>query len=96
LLISDRRFDGRDAYVHDACMAVKTITIDLEAYDALSRRKRAGQSFSQVIKEHFRGGGTGGDLLRLIRQHGLREETLHAVARHVQARRRHPARAPRL
>jgi predicted CopG family antitoxin len=36
-------------------MVAKTVAmrIDIEAYEVLSRHKRADQSFSQVIKEQF-------------------------------------------
>ncbi len=77
-------------------MAVRTITIDLEAYEALARRKRGGQSFSDVIKERFAGGGTGRDLLEAVRHFGLDEETLDAIEEQVKARGRARARAPRL
>jgi predicted CopG family antitoxin len=75
-------------------MAVKTITIDLEAYEALARRKRPGQSFSEVIKQHFAGESTGRDLLEAVRRFTLAEETLDAVAAQIRARRRSRARAP--
>jgi predicted CopG family antitoxin len=77
-------------------MAVKTITIDLEAYDALARRKRPGQSFSDVIKERFTTGGTGGDLLEAARHFALDEDTLDRVEEEVRRRRRSRARVPRL
>jgi predicted CopG family antitoxin len=77
-------------------MAVKTITIDLDAYEALARRKRPGQSFSDVIKAQFAAGGTGRELLEAVRHVGLEEETLNAIQTQVRARRRARARAPRL
>jgi predicted CopG family antitoxin len=77
-------------------MAVKTITIDVEAYETLARRKRPGQSFSDVIKERFASGGTGRDLLDALRQFALDDDTLDAIGAQLRARGRHRARAPRL
>ncbi len=76
-------------------MAVKTITIDLEAYEALARHKRKGDSFSRVIKEHF-GRRTGRDLAALVGTLRLAEDTLAAAEKLVRKRRRDRARAPRL
>ncbi len=67
-------------------MPVKTITIDLEAYEILSRHKRAGQSFSQVIKERLGRRTTGRDLLDAVRRLRLEEETLDAIDAEVRAR----------
>ncbi|HUE88477.1 MAG TPA: antitoxin VapB family protein [Vicinamibacterales bacterium] len=75
-------------------MAVKTITIDLEAYETLARRKRPGQSFSEVIKQHFAGGSTGQDLLEAVKRLSISEETLDAVGSQIRARRRSAARVP--
>lgn len=69
-------------------MAVKTITIDLEAYEALSSYKKAGQSFSQVIKEHFGRRRTGRDLAALLDRVTLSEETLDAIDAVIEERRR--------
>lgn len=77
-------------------MAVKTITIDMEAYDTLSRHKREGQSFSQVIKEHFSGKKTGRDLKAVLREIQISEETLDAIDEQVKAREAHLAKAPEL
>jgi predicted CopG family antitoxin len=77
-------------------MAVKTITIDLEAYEALSRHKGKGESFSQVIKSHFGRRRTGRDLMRILEQLRLSETTADRIEEVVKARRRSPARAPKL
>ena len=77
-------------------MAVKTITIDREAYEALASRKRPGQSFSEVIKERFHRRGTGRDLAEAIASNPLALATIDAIDAVVRTRRRHPARAPKL
>jgi predicted CopG family antitoxin len=77
-------------------MAVKTITIDLAAYEALARRKRAGESFSDVIKAHFGVGGTAADLLEAAARARVTPETVDRIAGEVSLRRRSRARRPRL
>jgi hypothetical protein len=74
-------------------MAVKTITIDVEAYALLARRKREGQSFSQVIKEHFGPQPTAGRFLVSLRALRPSEAGLNAMDRVVRRRRRDAARA---
>lgn len=81
--------------MHDKCMAVKTITIDMEAYETLSRLKHSGQSFSQVIKVHL-GPRRGRDLLRVLESVSLSDETLDAIDEQVARRGESPARAPEL
>jgi predicted CopG family antitoxin len=71
-------------------MALKTITIDMEAYALLSRHKRDGQSFSQVIKKHF-GPPTSGRFLERVRSMRVSESTLDAIEAQVRARRTEPA-----
>ena len=60
-------------------MAAKTITVDLEAYEALRRHQRRGQSFSQVIKDHFDAPKTGRDLQAALERFALSPDTLDAI-----------------
>jgi predicted CopG family antitoxin len=77
-------------------MAVKTITIDLEAYTLLSRRKKDGQSFSDVIKAHFGHEPTVRDFLARVRRLRVSEDALDAMERQVRTRGDSPARAVKL
>jgi predicted CopG family antitoxin len=69
-------------------MGVKTITLDLEAYELLARHKGPKQSFSQVIKHKFKTGRTAADLLAALAAVKLPEATLDAIEQGVAARRR--------
>ncbi len=82
--------------MHDPCVPVKTITLDLDAYELLRRHKRGKQSFSQVIKEHFQPQHTLRDLERALEEIDVSEETLDAIDRQIQARQQDPARAREL
>jgi predicted CopG family antitoxin len=74
-------------------MSVKTITIDMEAYELLSREKRDGQSFSQVIKAHFGPQPTAARFLARLKSIRISDDALDAMERQVRSRPRHPARA---
>jgi predicted CopG family antitoxin len=75
-------------------MAVKTITIDLEAYGLLARDKAEGQSFSEVIKAHFGPLPTAGRFRALVRKAHMSEDALDTAERHVRARGADRARVP--
>ena len=77
-------------------MAVKTITIDLDAYEILSRHKARGQSFSQVIKQQLGRRRTVADLRQALAGVRLSEETLDAMEVQVRRRRSNLARAVKL
>lgn len=71
---------------------VKTITIDLEAYEILSRHRAPGQSFSEVIKDRLGSTMTGRDLRQLLTRARLSGEAVDAVDAQIRARRSDAAR----
>jgi predicted CopG family antitoxin len=80
-------------------MAVKTITIDIEAYELLARHKAEGQSFSQVIKAHFGEQPTAGRLLARLRgMHGMKidPDFFKHTRRLIRDRQLDPVRVPKL
>lgn len=80
-------------------MAVKTITIDMEAYGLLSRLKGVGgaeRSFSEVIKAHFVPAPTVGAFKAAIRNVRISEDALDAMDKVVRDRVKSPVRIPRL
>jgi predicted CopG family antitoxin len=73
-------------------MSTKTIELDAEAYEALARRKRPGQTFSEVIKLHFLG-GSADELDELAAELKVSEDTLDAIEAQIRARQESPATA---
>lgn len=74
----------------------QTITVDLEAYELLARRKRPGMSFSQVMKLHLAPRRTAHDLLATAKAAPLGPKALDAVDELIRGRKASLARAPKL
>ena len=67
-------------------MAVKTITIDMEAYNLLAAEKREGESFSKVIKRRLKPEKTARALLEHLHECMLAEDTLDRVDELIESR----------
>ncbi|MBI2441596.1 MAG: antitoxin VapB family protein [Lentisphaerae bacterium] len=64
-------------------MAVKTITIDMDAYRILDAEKRDKESFSRVIKRVLGNACTAENLLRHLAEVALSEEALDHAEKSV-------------
>ena len=67
-------------------MAVKTITIDMAAYELLSSEKRGNESFSKVIKRRLRPARTARSLLEALPGCVLADETIERIEEVVDSR----------
>ena len=58
--------------MHASCMATKTITLELDAYEKLRTAKKNGESFSKVVRRATFADAplTGADLLAFYRSGG--------------------------
>ncbi|HVR06971.1 MAG TPA: antitoxin VapB family protein [Thermoanaerobaculia bacterium] len=74
-------------------MSTKTIELDAEAYEALAREKRPGQTFSEVIKLHFGRGASAEELDQLAAELKVSEDTLDAIEAQIRSRQESPATA---
>jgi predicted CopG family antitoxin len=71
-------------------MAVKTITIDMEAYEQLARNKKPGESFSKVIKRILNPErSNAAHLLEVLRENPLSEEALERIDEVIAERSKH-------
>lgn len=70
-------------FVHDSCVATKTITLELDAYEKLRTAKRGRESFSSVVRRCILPDGpkTGAALLDILQARTalLTEEELDAL-----------------
>jgi predicted CopG family antitoxin len=73
---------------------MKSVELDEEAYEILSSLRLPGQSFSDVIKQHFRPKPhrTARDLLEWAKKVDLSEDTLDRIEEVIQARSQSPIR----
>ena len=67
-------------------MAVKTITIDMDAYGILASEKQGSESFSRVIKRRFSKNTTGRTLLNHLDEVCLSPSALKGVEAVLKAR----------
>ena len=75
-------------------MAVKTITIDMDAYELLSEEKRQDESFSKVIKRRLRPARTARSLLAALPDCLLSADALEHTDAVVRSRADSPANSP--
>lgn len=59
--------------MHNSCMATKTISLELDAYEKLKMQKKPGESFSAVVRRaefEPKKGMTGRELLEYYKKRG--------------------------